>query len=315
VTGLTETAYAVELDRCEAKQAIQQDVREVFAQESVDTWPLMVRLESVVRDRESQTAQDYFDALVGGLRAEINPQKRKACLACLAMFRDDRGENVLRRALREDPDMEVRRFAVRCLDRFPTLSSVEALAEAFHRHKDGTPPERRVAHEALGSLGDVGTDEAAQSLRSLWRAEGLDDAYRRRALFSLAAIGHTNDVEFFIELHNGEDPALREAAVSGLASVATRQRENQVLLGRLRPVLRGLLKDPEPRIRRTVAYNFGFFGDAEDLPFLQPLLQDPYAVTVSFREEGVRKERTVYQIREAAQESIAKITARVRGTD
>jgi HEAT repeat protein len=332
VRGLSEKEHAVELERRKVKKEIELIVQAAFDREHVDTWSIISRLRQILRGSkvddvpgkvmpllpenrstsQPDVSQLYYEALLDRLRSEKDPEKRRGCLACLATFFDDRGERALRQALAEDADVRVRQSAACSLGRYRTQTSVEALAEAFQRHRTGMPAaEPQIAYEALSSLGEIARPEGSLILRSIWRSPDIHEADRQKALIALASVGDLEDVPVFTSLLKEKDEDLRDAGIYAYERTASRYRENPQKTAPLRAVLRGFLKDPDPRTRCAVAREFAIFGHDDDLPFLQPLLQDPHESKISYSKGGVVMEKVIYDIREAAQESIRLITSRM----
>lgn len=192
------------------------------------------------------------DPLVTACR-HPHPRVRKACLEALALApREPPAAPVL--ASLDDPDPEVRRAALKCLDRYAT--PLAGQAEALRRRlADGEP---RVRAEAARRLGKEGQPELVQMAR------GEDPEVVQAAL---RALPEPLLEEALKRVEDG-NPAIQAAALECVARLA---RPVPLSSSRLaRP-----LRHPDSRVRRAAVAALATRPDPEAPVLLASALEDP----------------------------------------
>ncbi len=267
-------------------------------------------LRALIHKADKEQKKWIQQALIDHLYSDSDPKVRSLCLTHIVKFRDIAPE-VIERIMISDPDRSVRCLAAFALGRCGTEAQVDALFQAIQKDK-GVPNEhfKNIAEAAIHSLGEIGGQKATKVLLDVWNSEQQSHRYREQTLIALGMAGDPNAFEVLETVLKSDNEQLRDNAAFGLGRLAKRNQDNRQLLNRTQELMRQYITDTNPGVRSNVADALGYIGGLEDVQLLQSLLQDEYSVIVSYTENGVVKEKTVYPVRERAREAIEKINKR-----
>jgi len=251
-----------------------------------------------------------FETLTRHIGSHPDAEIRMICIGAIRNF-PEKGRDVVTRSLRADLDREVRSIAAYVLSSIGTEQETNALFEAIKEDKGAIGHGRDIAEAAIGSLGAIAGDRAGEILTEIWKSEELSRGCREVTLNALGASGDPSAVGILEEVLRGKEESLRDNAVYGLNSLADRKRGQPEVVQKIVRLLRQHLRDRNPRVRENVVRGLGTTGVAEDIILLEGLLQDGYSIKVSYTEQGELKTKTVYPIREAANEAVGRIKKRL----
>jgi HEAT repeat protein len=157
-----------------------------------------------------------------------------------------------------DQDLRVRRDAARALGARGQRAqeAVPALGEALN------DPSAIVRSSALRSLGEIGGQDAAQTL--IRHLQSVDSAHHEAVLLSLGTTGHPAAVNEIAAHLSSSDPFVRRAATVALVRVG------EASAG----VLRERLDDPRVSLRCEAARALALTGNESDIARLRDLASD-----------------------------------------
>jgi HEAT repeat protein len=280
-------------------------IAEVFDNENVSP-----KLKVLIEEADEQEKVWIGEELVKRIKSDTDPNIRRRYMVHLLAFPSIEAE-ALREILVSDSDRSVREFAVYMLGRAGSEEDLDDLLEVIRGDKGAFPHGRDLAGTAYSSIGLIGGDKAAGILLKLWNdKEFVPD----HSLYSMGSTGSPLVLDLLKEILEKKEGRFRPNAAAGLSALASRTRDNKEMAGQVRELLRVYVKDHNPQVRRAAIAGFYSIGQAEDLPLMNSLINDPYNNVVSYREDGEVKEKTVYPIRENAQWAITKITNRISQT-
>jgi HEAT repeat protein/beta-lactamase regulating signal transducer with metallopeptidase domain len=226
-------------------------------------------------DNPESPRQDSTRAVIRALlEAARDPdlEVRRAAIRSLGRYEDPSTAPAFREALR-DPDHEIRTIAIEALSELKDRSSVGAIAAAL---RDENVEVRRAAADALDDL------PAASARTELIAALRDPDAeVREKAISALARL---------------KDPAATDALLAAMkdpkADVRARAIEalHELELPTPPAALLDALRDPSAEVRHQAAHAVGHYQDARAVPTLRAMIEDPNA-----------------EVREAAVEALSEI--------
>jgi HEAT repeat protein/beta-lactamase regulating signal transducer with metallopeptidase domain len=226
-------------------------------------------------DNPESPRQDSTRAVIRALlEAARDPdlEVRRAAIRSLGRYEDPSTAPAFREALR-DPDHEIRTIAIEALSELKDRSSVGAIAAAL---RDENVEVRRAAADALDDL------PAASARTELIAALRDPDAeVREKAISALARL---------------KDPAATDALIAAMkdpkADVRARAIEalHELELPTPPAALLDALRDPSAEVRHQAAHAVGHYQDARAVPTLRAMIEDPNA-----------------EVREAAVEALSEI--------
>jgi HEAT repeat protein/beta-lactamase regulating signal transducer with metallopeptidase domain len=226
-------------------------------------------------DNPASPRQDSTRAVIRALlEAARDPdlEVRRAAIRSLGRYEDPSTAPAFREALR-DPDHEIRTIAIEALSELKDRSSVGAIAAAL---RDENVEVRRAAADALDDL------PAASARTELIAALRDPDAeVREKAISALARL---------------KDPAATDALIAAMkdpkADVRARAIEalHELELPTPPAALLDALRDPSAEVRHQAAHAVGHYQDARAVPTLRAMIEDPNA-----------------EVREAAVEALSEI--------
>jgi len=225
--------------------------------------------------RQTSASQDSARAVIRALlEAARDPdlEVRRAAIRSLGRYEDPSTAPAFREALR-DPDPEIRTIAIEALAEFKDRSSVGAIAAAL---RDENVEVRRAAADALDEL------PAASARTELIAALRDPDAeVRESAISALAQLKDPAATDALIAAMKDPKPDVRARAIEAL---------HELELPTPPPALLDALRDPSPAVRQQAAHAVGHYQDARAVPTLRTMIEDPNA-----------------EVREAAVEALSEI--------
>jgi len=251
-----------------------------------------------------------FETLTRHIESHPDAEIRMICIGAMGNF-PEKGLDIVTRSLRADLDREVRSIAAYVLSSIGTEQETGALFEAIKEDKGVFGEGRDIAETAIGALGAIGGDRAAEILSEIWKSEELSRSCREATLNALGAAGDPCAVAVLEQVLRGKREWLRDNAVYGLSQLADRRRGQVEVVKKVAGLLREHVGDRNPRLRTNAVRGLGTAGVAEDIMLLEGLLQDDYSTEVLYTEEGELKTKTTYPIREAAKDAIRRIKKRM----
>lgn len=205
--------------------------------------------------------KDMWESLAGAADA-ANPEARATALRVIGELKDVRGIP-LAIARSKDQMPSVRGGAAAALGLIGKKEGLEALTALVH---DKIPAVRSAAAVALGEL------ETRDVVPVLKQAlEDVDPGVRGAAVDSLLRLGEPfPDIEPAVrKLMLGQDPGPRSAVGKALARASGRNRQAALAY------LEQLIQDTLPRPRIAAARSLGRIGGHDYVPILKGLLKDP----------------------------------------
>lgn len=231
--------------------------------------------ESRDTDHVASPSQDSARAVIRALLEAVRDpdlEVRRAAIRSLGRYEDPSTAPAFREALR-DPDPEIRTIAIEALAEFKDRSSVGAIAAAL---RDENVEVRRAAADALDDL------PAASARTELIAALRDPDAeVRERAISALAHLKDPAATDALLAAMKDPKPDVRARAIEAL---------HELELSTPPPALLDALRDPSPAVRQQAAHAVGHYQDARAVPTLRTMIEDPNA-----------------EVREAAVEALAEI--------
>ncbi|MFL5345196.1 MAG: HEAT repeat domain-containing protein [Hyalangium sp.] len=170
-----------------------------------------------------------------------------------------------------DESWRVRRAAIECLRRLPSLAEVARRLVSVLGER-GETGARNAAAEALVGLGDV---SVAPLIRLLDHA---DPDQRKFAADILGQLGRRTAESALIAVLSDEDLNVRVSAVEALGRVGSDTAAR---------ALEGLLKEPEPLLRLAVLEALAQLQWPPPLPVVVPLLSEPLLQRSAYRVMGL----------------------------
>ncbi len=265
-------------------------------------------LMSLIRQADEEEKNWLREALISRFNSDLDPANRRTCLVCITMFREA-ARHLLALALTSDSDRGVQRLAAYALGQGGSEQEVEVLLQAVKEDKGVFGRGRDIAMVAVGSLGEIGGEEAVLALNEIWNNEDLSRGCRGQTLSALGMAGDPGSLRLFEDILQGKEEMIRDNAALGLGRLARKIQQNPQVTDKAAELLRHYVNDKNPRVRRAIVGALGWVGVPDDIHLLKPLLDDDYSTVVSYTEAGERKEEVVYPIREKAKEAIDKINA------
>ena len=226
-------------------------------------------------DRPASSSQDSTRAVIRALlEAARDPdlEVRRAAIRSLGRYEDPSTAPAFREALR-DPDPEIRTIAIEALAEFKDRSSVGAIAASL---RDENVEVRRAAADALDDL------PAASARTELIAALRDPDAEVRESVISaLARLKDPAATDALIAAMKDPKPDVRARAIEAL---------HELELPTPPAALLDALRDPSAEVRHQAAHAVGHYQDARAVPTLRTMIEDPNA-----------------EVREAAVEALSEI--------
>jgi HEAT repeat protein len=226
-------------------------------------------------DRAGSLSQDSTRAVIRALLEAVRDpdlEVRRAAIRSLGRYEDPSTAPAFREALR-DPDPEIRAIAIEALAEFKDRSSVGAIAAAL---RDENVEVRRAAADALDDL------PAASARTELIAALRDPDAeVRERAISALARLKDPAATDALIAAMKDPKPDVRARAIEAL---------HELELPTPPAALLDALRDPSAEVRQQAAHAVGHYQDARAVPTLRTMIEDPNA-----------------EVREAAVEALSEI--------
>jgi len=226
-------------------------------------------------DRRASPGQDSTRAVIRALLEAVRDpdlEVRRAAIRSLGRYEDPSTAPAFREALR-DPDHEIRTIAIEALAEFKDRGSVGAIAAAL---RDENVEVRRAAADALDDL------PAASARNELIAALKDPDAeVRERVISALAQLKDPAATDALIAAMKDPKPDVRARAIEAL---------HELELPTPPPALLDALRDPSPAVRHQAAHAVGHYQDARAVPALRTMIEDPNA-----------------EVREAAVEALSEI--------
>jgi HEAT repeat protein len=254
----------------------------------------------------------FLKKLCEHLVSDRDPNVRKGCAFCLTRF-GQRGVGTLVRALHGDPDRDVRECAAYALGAVGDETVLPELYRAIMDDKDRNGHLGKIGMMSVGSLGRIGGQRAIEYLTVLWRDETIPRDLKVVVLSSVGSAGHPDGLRVIREaLPMREDEGMRETATYSLAAIGSANQEDSRVATEVRRLLRELLRDSNPKVRRNAAYGLAWVGEAEDIPRLQSLAAtDDYRDVVQRGRHGQLTMDPRYPVREEAKRAVSKIQSRI----
>lgn len=219
--------------------------------------------------------QDSVRAIIRALLEAVRDpdlEVRRAAIRSLARYEDPGTAGAFREALR-DPDAEIRASAVQALESLKDRSSVGAIAALL---RDENVEVRRAAADALDDLpAGAARGELIAALRD------PDAEVRSSVIGALAKLKDPASVEALTAAMKDPKPDVRARAIEAL---------HELELPSPPPGLLEALRDPNASVRHQAAHAVGHYQDARAVPTLRTMIEDPNA-----------------EVREAAVEALAEI--------
>jgi HEAT repeat protein/beta-lactamase regulating signal transducer with metallopeptidase domain len=220
-------------------------------------------------------SQDSTRAVIRALLEAVRDpdlEVRRAAIRSLGRYEDPSTAPAFREALR-DPDPEIRTIAIEALAEFKDRSSVGAIAAAL---RDENVEVRRAAADALDDL------PAASARTELIAAlRDPDGDVRESVISALARLKDPAATDALIAAMKDPKPDVRARAIEAL---------HELELPTPPPALLDALRDPSPAVRHQAAHAVGHYQDARAVPTLRAMIEDPNA-----------------EVREAAVEALSEI--------
>ncbi len=196
-------------------------------------------------------------ALSRALRTDPEPQVRRMAAWALGEIEDARGIPALSDALRTDQDTGVRKMAAWALGEIEDAQAVPALGAAL---EDEDPEVRRAAIHALGEI------ESPTAVEFLIPALSSDDVQiRKHAAWALGEIDDARAVDPLAAALKDANAEVRRAAAHGLGEIESPRAVDALVAA---------LKDADPQVRRHAAWALGEIEDARAVGPLGAALKD-----------------------------------------
>jgi HEAT repeat protein/beta-lactamase regulating signal transducer with metallopeptidase domain len=226
-------------------------------------------------DSPMSPSQDSTRAVIRALLEAVRDpdlEVRRAAIRSLGRYEDPSTAPAFREALR-DPDHEIRTIAIEALAEFKDRSSVGAIAAAL---RDENVEVRRAAADALDDL------PAASARTELIAALRDPDAeVRANVISALARLKDPSATEALVAAMKDPKPDVRARAIEAL---------HELELPTPPAGLLDALRDPVAAVRHQAAHAVGHYQDARAVPSLRTMLDDSNA-----------------EVREAAVEALSEI--------
>lgn len=208
-------------------------------------------------------ADDAVPFLIQVLESDENARVRGAAACAFAYLRDSRAVEPLKRALAEDPDPVVRKYAATALAATGGDISDVLLAGLNDSNADVRAgvaraigdmwPNRKATVPLIGLLDDANVEVRRAAICALWSIWAID--------------GDPRTVDPLVNALGDEDAEMRRAGAAGLMMSKTLpQRAVEPLVG--------VLRDTDPEVRRYAASALGKVSSPRVLAALLGALQD-----------------------------------------
>jgi HEAT repeat protein/beta-lactamase regulating signal transducer with metallopeptidase domain len=229
------------------------------------------------KDTDSPTSpsQDSTRAVIRALLEAVRDpdiEVRRAAIRSLGRYEDPSTAPAFREALR-DPDHEIRYAAIEALAELKDRSSVAAIAAAL---SDEHVEVRRAAADALDDLPAAGARN--QLIAAL---KDPDAEVRANVISALARLKDPSATEALVAAMKDPKPDVRARAIEAL---------HELELPTPPAGLLDALRDPVAAVRHQAAHAVGHYQDARAVPSLRTMLDDSNA-----------------EVREAAVEALSEI--------
>lgn len=250
-----------------------------------------------------------YNELTKRFNSEQHPEKRGELLTVLSISKD-RARKICVQSIKNDPDRNVRRLSAYILEQSGTEEEVDALFQAVKDDKGEFGHGRTIAMTAIGSLCGIGGEKAIKALKEIWNSKELSYGFREQIISSLGRAGDISSYQLFESILKSKEEDIRDNAIYALGELARQNQDNPEVKGKIIKLLKSYIDDDNKRVRANIVYSLGFAGGKEDIEFLKQLLNDNTTITLSYSENGVVKQKVVYDIREKAKEAIDRINTR-----
>jgi HEAT repeat protein len=251
-----------------------------------------------------------YNELTKRFNSENNPEKRGDLLIALSISKD-RARKICVQSIKNDPDRNVRILSAYILGKNGTEEEVDALFQAVKDDKGEFGHGRTIAMTAIGSLGGIGGEKAIKALKEIWNSKELSYGYREQIISSLGMAGDFSSLGLFESILKGKEEDIRSSAMYALGELARQIKDNPDLKSKIIKLIKSYINDENRSVRANVVYSLGFAGSKGDIEFLKQLLNDNTTITLSYSENGVVKQKVVYDIREKAKGAIERIESRL----
>jgi HEAT repeat protein/beta-lactamase regulating signal transducer with metallopeptidase domain len=225
--------------------------------------------------RPSSPSQDSTRAVIRALLEAVRDpdlEVRRAAIRSLGRYEDPSTAPAFREALR-DPDHEIRYAAIEALAELKDRSSVAAIAAAL---SDDHVEVRRAAADALDDLPAAGA--RTQLIAAL---KDPDGEVRANVISALARLKDPSATEALVAAMKDPKPDVRARAIEALHELELPTPPSGLL---------DALRDPVAAVRHQAAHAVGHYQDARAVPSLRTMLDDSNA-----------------EVREAAVEALSEI--------
>jgi len=260
--------------------------------------------ETILKADEDEKAVIH-ETLLNKLNSEDDSAALRQCMVYLCGFGPNKETaDAFVRILNSQKDRADRKLAAIFLGKVGSEDNLDALLQAIREDQGQLGHGRNIASSAYGSIGNIGGEKAADILLNLWYSkEYVPD----HSLYSIARTGSPKVLDLILDILEQKEHRFRHNAAAGLAAFAGQNRDNTEMSERLLVLLRKYARDDDPKIRKGVLDAFFSIGQAEDIPLMIALTNDPYHQIVNYTEDGIVKEKTIYPIKDDADWAIAKI--------
>lgn len=254
-----------------------------------------------------------FNSLLKRYASASDPGQRLAYLVCIAMF-PDKATDILEQEMLSDSERSVRELAAHLLGGCGTDKQVDALLKAVAEDRGVFGSGRTIAAAAITSLGRIGGDRAGEALKRIWSDPQLSAGSKEVLISSAGTSGYSDLLGLVVGVLDGQDESIRDNAAYALGKLGELNPEKPDVVKAAVVALRRCLTDQNPNVRRNAVTALGEIGTRDDIVQIQALFKDAHVETLSYSENGQKKTRQVYPVRDRAKESIEKIIER-EGSD
>lgn len=202
---------------------------------------------------------------------EGNGVARLGVMRTLVARPDPRLRDLMVRAMMHDPDLAVRRNAIRAIGNLGAAAPINALADVL---ANGSPEEK---HDTLQALGACGGTAVAVLRRYIADGKPTEEL-EVEAIRALAPHATRDDISWIAARLEAPGKHVRPAAATALGEIAHPAAQEHLMLA---------AGDAEPLVRASITCALGRIGTVYAAEFLLKALADPSPLVASMAAWGI----------------------------